>query len=439
MNNRQSIPSELDVLVVGGGLAGLSVALSAAVAGANTLLIERSTVLGGNATQAYVHTICGLFEPPQDESLVYANPGFAPWFAAGLVNFGGALAPEVHGRVGVLPIFPPRLAAFAQSKVSEFPRLREELNSQLTGLRIERAAGDEIALAEFTRMDRDYSVRAKIVIDASGDATAGQLAGAACEAPSGDELQNATLIFRVAGANQAELAGYSRLKLSAAIARGANLGELPSACESVLVRPGEQPGEAYVSLNLPKWTDRRYAPLDEVFMAEYTQHAHTLAEALIEFLRSKMPGWSDVRLLAWPLRIGVRESRHLIGRYVMQETDILEAARFPDAVARSTWPVEIWRGHKGATFKYPKGVAEIPLRALISRSYANLGMAGRCMSGSPMALGALRVLGTAMATGEAIGLAAALATDTGCSLAEVSAAEIHQLRHRLMEDVFRQP
>jgi hypothetical protein len=123
----------------------------------------------------------------------------------------------------------------------------------------------------------------------------------------------------------------------------------------------------------------------------------------------------------------------------MQEADILEAAKFPDTVARSSWPVEMWRGHKGANFKYPAGVAEIPLQALISRSHDNLGMAGRCMSGSHMALGALRVLGTAMATGEAIGLAAALAADAGCPLVEVSADKVNILRNRLMGEVFLQP
>ncbi len=427
------------MLVVGGGLAGLSAAVSAAAAGAGTLLLERGSILGGNATQAYVHSLCGLFEPPQDGRFVYVNPGFTPWFAEGLRISSGALAPEVHGRLGVLPIFPPRLVGYAQAVASEFPNLTVQLDSRLTGLRLERIAGNEIALAECTKPDGACSVRARIVIDASGDATAGQLAGAATEAPDADELQNATLIFRVSGANQAELAGYSRLKLSAAIARGASVGDLPSDCDSVLVRPGEQPGEAYISLNLPKWTDRSYDPLDEAFMREYTQHAQKLAEALIEFLRRKMPGWCDVRLLEWPCRIGVRESRHLLGRYVMQERDILEGFRFPDAVARSSWPVEMWRGHKGANFKYPSGVAEIPLRALISRSYDNLGVAGRCMSGSHMALGSLRVLGTAMATGEAIGLAAALAVDTGCSLAEVAANEIHKLRNRLIENVFEQP
>ena len=86
---------EADVLVVGGGVAGLAASVAAAAAGARTVLLERGAVLGGAITQANVHTICGLFEPPQSERFVYTNPGFAPWFADGLRQAGGALAPEV--------------------------------------------------------------------------------------------------------------------------------------------------------------------------------------------------------------------------------------------------------------------------------------------------------------------------------------------------------
>ncbi len=439
MNMTHAKLIEVDVLVVGGGLAGLSAAVSAAAAGAETLLLERGRVLGGNATQAFVHSFCGLFEPPQEGRLVYANAGFTPWFAEGLRKAGGALGPEVHGRVGVLPIFPPRLAEFALNVTADFPSLTVMLETNLEVLQISREAGVETALAVCRQQGEEYSIRAKIVIDASGDSVAGKLSGAGTEAPDGDELQNATLIFRVSGVNRSELAGYARLKLSATVARGASVGDLPPECDSVLVRPGERSDEAYISLNLPKWTDQSYAPLNEEFMRAYTQHAHRLAEALIAFLRDKLPGWSDCRLLEWPLRIGVRETRHMLGQFVMQETDVLQGARFPDAVARSSWPVELWRDHKGANFKYPDGVAEIPLRALISRSYDNLGMAGRCMSGSHTALGALRVLGTAMATGEAVGLAAAIASDRGSTLADVSSDDVHAQRNQSMETVFLQP
>ncbi len=430
---------EVDVLVVGGGLSGLAAAVAAAASGARTMLLERGSALGGNVSQAYVHTFCGLFEAPGNaEDFVYANPGFTPWFTEGLRKQGAACAPEVHGRVAVMPVYPPRLAEYAYAISRDFPSLSIQLNATLERLTMD-AAGAEKAVAVYRQQGVEKSVAAVTVIDATGDATAGALAGAAVVMPTAEQLQNATLIFRVSGANRADLSGYSRLRISAAIARGAQQGELPAMCESIFIRPGELQDEAYISLNLPKWKDRVFAPLNEQFLVEYTAYAHELAHSLTVFLRKHVSGWAECHLLSWPAAIGIRESRRLSGRYVMTEKDILSGAQRDDVVARSTWPVELWHDHYHATFQYPEAVCDIPLAALLSQSHDNMGMAGRCMSGSNEALGALRVLGTAMATGEAVGIAAALAVDQGVTMAQVSAAAVRACRDDLINTTFIQP
>lgn len=425
MTNLEPQCLETDVLVAGGGMAGLATAITAAYAGARVVLLERSHVLGGNASLANVHTFCGLFEPPRDGNFVYANPGFASWFSEGLRCVGGALPPQVHGRVGVLPIYPSRLAEYAQAVTAKFPTLNLRLDSNLIGLDMD-SSGSTPALATFEQQNATHHCRAQIVIDTTGDATASALIGADVSIPIGRDLQNATLIFRVLGANRKSLEGYARLKLSAAITRGTTTGLLPEECESVLVRPGEQQSEAYVSLNLPKPTTHAYDPLDGDFMQTYTERSHHFAKILIAFLRDNIAGWEDCRLLEFPQQIGVRESRHVIGKTIMTEADILIGKQFEDTVARSVWPIELWHDHKGAEFQYPEETAGIPLSALVSRSHDNLGMAGRCMSGTPSALGALRVLGTAMATGQAIGMAAAVAVNEKVSLSAVQYADVNE-------------
>ncbi len=430
---------EADVLVVGGGMSGLAAAVAAAASGANTVLLERSDELGGNVSRAYVHTFCGLFETPEkDDDFVYANPGFTPWFAEGLRRAGGACAPEVHGRVAVMPIYPPRLAAYAHELVKSFPSLNVQFGARLTQLDVDATGADQ-AVAVYSQQGSEKSIRATTVIDTTGDATVGVLAGAGFDAPSSDSLQNATLIFRVVGANRVDLSGYSRLRISAAIARGAQQGVLQQQCESIFIRPGEAEDEAYISLNVPKWEGRVFDPMDDAFLEEYIQYAQNLAERLTEFLRQHVSGWSECKLLSWPSTIGVRESRHMLGRYIMTEEDVLCGARSKDAVAKSTWPIELWHDHYHATFQYPVAACDIPLSSLVSRTHRNIGMAGRCMSGSHEALGALRVLGTAMATGEAIGIAAAIAVDQGISLAEVTAESVRARRKDLMTTEFIQP
>jgi hypothetical protein len=124
----------------------------------------------------------------------------------------------------------------------------------------------------------------------------------------------------------------------------------------------------------------------------------------------------------------VREGSRLRGRVALDTEAILAGLRCDDEVALSTWPIELWHDHRRALLRYPAGACGVPLGALISRSHPRLGAAGRCLSASHEALGALRVLGTALATGEAIGIAAALAARRGAALAEIGAAEVRAAR-----------
>jgi hypothetical protein len=113
--------------------------------------------------------------------------------------------------------------------------------------------------------------------------------------------------------------------------------------------------------------------------------------------------------------------------------DVLSGRVRDDEVARSSWPIELWSDHRRARFEYPEAPCSVPLGALVSRSHARLGAAGRCLSASHEALGALRVIGTALATGEAVGIAAALAADTRSTLAEIAAQDVRHHILRLAE------
>jgi FAD dependent oxidoreductase len=117
----------------------------------------------------------------------------------------------------------------------------------------------------------------------------------------------------------------------------------------------------------------------------------------------------------------------------VERDDVLRGRRRDDEVALSSWPIELWHDHLRARFEYPEGPCGIPLAALVSESHPQLGMAGRCLSASHEALGALRVIGTTLATGEAIGVAAALAVDQGIALIDVSPARVRSAVEGLVE------
>jgi hypothetical protein len=131
----------------------------------------------------------------------------------------------------------------------------------------------------------------------------------------------------------------------------------------------------------------------------------------------------------WPARVGIRETRRVQGRVVLAREDVLEGRRSDDEVALSGWPIELWEDHRRARFEHPAAPCSVPLGALVSRSHPALGAAGRCLSATHEAHGALRVIGTALATGEAIGVAAALAVDAGVALADVEPARVRARIH----------
>jgi hypothetical protein len=431
------LPRAVDVAVVGGGPAGFAAALAAARLGARTLLVERADRLGGNAALALVHTICGLYQPADAADAGEALPaqrGFALRFAEALARAGGAGPPERAGRVFVLPTEPARLAALALELCQATPGLELALGCELVAASLSREAGGCQRLRLAGPGGAVAEVEAQAAVDTSGDAALGALGGAELAQAEPDALQRPSYIVQLAGVESSELAGFAKLRVTRAAAGAARSGRLPPGCESVLVRRGLSEGEVYLTLTLPRLPGERYAPLEPGCLLELGARARRDAEALLAFLRETRPAFEKVRVAAWPQRVGVRETRRLVGRCALEREDVLAGRQRADEVAVSSWPIELWDDHRRARFEHPAGPCSVPLGALVSRSHPRLAMAGRCLSASHEALGALRVIGTALGTGEAAGVAAALAADAGGALGDIPAARVRDRIAALAEE-----
>jgi len=419
--------TRVDVAVVGGGLAGIAAALAAASRGARTLLVEAGPALGGNATGACVHTLCGLYHAAGPGEPQPANPGFPMRFAAGLRAAGGAGEPERAGRVWVLPTDPAAIEPFAQALCEASAPLETRLACRLVAVELSRSAAgwSRLALADVDGPARCMA-EARVVIDCSGDGVAGTLGGAETDRAGAEEIQLPSYIARLSGVPAEDRAGFGRLRLSRSLADATRRRNLPAECESVLLRPVPGSEDAFLTLNLSR--DAAALSGDPDARRAIESRARKSIEAIVEHLRATRPGYGGCRVTAWPRQLGVREGDRLRGHVVLDEAAILSGKRDDDEVALSSWPIELWHDHRHASLRYPAGACGIPLGALVSRSHPRLGMAGRCLSATHEALGALRVLGTALATGEAIGLAAALAAERGAGLAEIGAAEVRAAR-----------
>lgn len=421
------VPGRFDVAVVGGGLAGVAAAIAAAEAGADTVLIERAGTLGGNVSQAFVHTVCGLYLGAEAGDAVPANPGFPMRFARALQAAGAAGEPERAGRVWVLPTEPERVAAVAVRWCRATPGLDLQLGHELVSASLTGEGSGPQSLRTRSARGTSVTFEAAVVIDTSGDATLAALGGAEIERADSDSLQIASYIVRLADVDTdalRELRGFERLRVTSAVAGAVRSGDLPPGCEAVLVRPSFEPGRIHVTLNLPRPAGGRYDPLSVADHDALQASARAGAEQVVAWLRRTRGAFEKCRVDAWPARVGVRETRRVRGCACVSGADVRSGRRREDEVALSSWPIELWQDHRRARFEVPEGPCSIPVGALLSRSHPRLAMAGRCLGADHEALGALRVLGTALASGEAAGVAAALASDAGTSLREVAAARI---------------
>jgi hypothetical protein len=412
----------VDVLVAGGGSAGLAAAVSAARLGARTLLIEHHGVLGGMAPGALVHSICGLYRlPVGDSAPEMANPGFAEEFALRLMVASGTHGPVRMGRVDVLLQQPAAFARLADEIAQETPTLEVRLHTEIVEV------AEDLSFVETVSGGQRQRIGAGAIVDTTGDGNVAALAGAEFEQEPSERLQRPAFIFALGAVEPGAAAEGARLKIARRLVDAVREERLPKGALGAVLRESGQPGEVYVTIDLSGGF--AYEPTDAGCLTDLEMEGRELATALAGFLHDEVDGFAGSFISAFPSRLGVRESRRLIGRYRLTEEDLLRGADFPDTVALATWPMELRETNTGPRLRYPRDgrPCGIPLGALRARDHDRLFVAGRCLSCSHEAQASIRVMGTCFATGEAAGLAAALAVLHG----EVEAADVRAAREKV--------
>ena len=393
-----------DVVIVGGGAAGLAAAVAAGTAGARTALVERYGFLGGMATAGMVSTICGLYHGSASGSPEPLNDGFAETFARRLASMPGCQKPVRRGQTFVLPYTPFAFAALADELVGATPQLDVYLHSYLVGV---DASQRRIEALRVATSERTLELRAKVVVDTSGDAVVAHRAGAATETAPPADRQLPALVFVLQKVDCEALGPGPRLGVLRALVAAERDGLLPAGASNLTLGLSAQPGEVIGKLALPGLAADPAERRDLLTVAEQEGRRRVLA--VTEFLKT-LPAFGRAFVSHVAPQVGVRESRRVIGRYQLTRDDVLSGRKFEDAVARASWPIELWQeGCLGATYEYLQDgqTYDIPLRSLRARDVDNLFVAGRCMSATHEALGSARVIGICLATGEAVGRAAA--------------------------------
>ena len=416
---------EVDVAVVGGGSAGLAAAITASRLGASVALIERYGFLGGNATSAYVGTVCGLWRTTS-EGFDPVCGGFALEWADALKISGAANGPVPYKRSAVLLYVPWAYKRQADNWVLAEPNLTPLLHATVTDV---VRTGSTIDAVIIGSKRGPLAVAAHTFIDASGDADVAHHAGLQTDAGGVGQRQFPSMQFLMehVDVGAAYAAGLDKLnELLATVGQEPQWGLTRS---GGAVLPTFREGEAIGAMtrigvdgHSPDMTD----PF-EATAAEFAGRAE--AEKAAAFLIANMPGFSTAFLADTPTQLGVRETRRGVGDYVLTGEDVLAAARFDDAIACGAWPQEFHvRGTETEWVWLDDGAYyQVPYRSLVAAGADNLLLAGRCISATHEALASTRVIAPSMAQGEAAGVAAALASRAGKRVRDVDVTEVQKI------------
>jgi hypothetical protein len=420
------LAGDTDVLVVGGGPAGLGAALGAVQAGARVILAERYGFLGGNATAALVMPLMSFHTQMPTKERRGATTLLPTDHGPGEAVVGGALAKLLARLVTVGGAIPPTLATgyvvpFDPEwfKLVALDLLDEAGVHLLFHAFASGVLGDgPVEGVVFETKSGPLAIRAKVTVDCTGDADVAVQAGTPTEVGRADGLvQPMTLMFRMAEFQRAAFETYVKENpkewrgvhgLWDLVRQATAAGELKLPREDILFFATPHEGE--VSVNSTRVTRVLGTDVWDLSYAEWMSRRQM--RQIAEFLRRYVPGFEKSYVMQSGVNVGVRETRRIIGDYQLTANDVLEARKFDDVVARGAYPVDIHNPKGSGTVlkRVRAGEAyDIPLRVLLPRGVEGLLVAGRCLSGTHEAHSSYRVMPIVMATGQAAGVCAALA------------------------------
>jgi len=436
-----------DVIVAGGGPAGVAAALAAARMGVNTLLVARYGFLGGMATAGLVHhfdpiniiEVTGIpkeiYEKLKSKNAVKEFPiekfempysfweggcGFDP-------EIFKCLADELLEEAGVNFL----LHSLVTGVIKE--------GRQLKGITVENKSGRQEILG-------------KIIVDATGDGDVAAKADISFE--KGDKngvCMSPTLCFRVGGVdtellmkylenNPEELGLHPRLGkyirnprrtsiiqgFRKLIEKARKKGDLAISLPEPGIGMVRQPREGEFHINATRSPGIDGTKVEDLTRAERLERKNICQ--LVRFMRKYIPGFENAYLIETATQIGIRETRRIIGDYVLTLEDIKKGKKFGDAVVTAKWAhMDIHSGKDMQwNFSFIQGPYQVPYRCLVVRDAENLLVAGRCFSATREAMASIRIMPICMATGQGAGTAAAISISLDKDLREIKGEELQE-------------
>jgi hypothetical protein len=445
---------EYDVVVVGGGAAGIAAALAAAQQGRKTVLIEAGPGVGGEL-------VSGL---PVD-SCVNAR---GEWIAGGVATqlfdacaaLGGYIGPVFDWRTMYAVCVDPEL--FRLAIISTLSKAGVTLRLYTSVVEVVTVADTVRGVITLAKGERKLII-GDAFVDCSGDGVLAVLAGSPFE-KGGEkgELQPVSLVFRIGNVDFERYLNFVKDNPEEfTLGENPIIGKTPAECAVEAYRSGLphvalsstgsllggaiESGEMFPSTFVFTWptslarrevglNTTRVAGIDATNAAELSAVLTTLSEQVLtclRFCKTRLPGFEDSYLSSVASHVGTRETRRIMGEYVLTVDDVVHGRKREDGIAKGSHHVDV-HGAGVDQLRIPidnGGSYDIPFATLIPLGLANVLIAGRCISSTREANGSARVMGVCLSTGQAAGVAAAEVSRL--SLKDVRDIDVVELRDRL--------
>ncbi len=409
--------AECDVLVVGAGPAGLAAAVSAAGQGARVLLVERYGFLGGMGTAAAVTNFAGLYgrRSGQMQRLV---GGVCTELIDRIDALGGLNEPQ-DGMAGRIRVLSYDVAAYKCAADQWLTDAGVQVLFHALACAVQVEAGLIQSVVLETRSGR-RAVRARQVIDASGDADVAALAGAAYTLGDGQgHMLYPSTMFRI-----------GQVDAPRALAAVGTFGAIDQWMEAAadryafarrgaILRPQRNPSQWRANVTqLRNAQGLAVDATDAWQLSEAEMQGRRQIVEYMAFLRNEVPGFEQAEMAEIPAQVGVRETRRVHCRHMLDGEEVITGASFDDRIGLNAWPIEShvdgaieWRH-----FQDPDNAFnQLPLRMLMPLEPAptNLWVVGRCAGMTHSGQSAARASGACFAMGQAAGTAAAMVLSGG--------------------------
>jgi len=399
---------EADVLVVGGGSAGPLAAIAAARRGAKVLLVESQGALGGSRTIMGVDTFYGFYSPGENTRRLVG--GITYEIVERLQQQGAAFArPNTFGAGTGVTYDMERLKLLFEGLVLEAGG-KLLYHTFVPDVVVEEGALRGVIVSNKAGLKQ---VRARVIIDATGDADIAARAGAPFElaGSGGLPVQSLSTIFYMGNVDNERAFAVTQAERAELMRRAVESGKYRLTRIGGSIHPTPHAGFVHANLTRVPNVDAT----DPFALTEAEIEGRRQTQEYVRFLQNEHPGFENAYLAYTASYIGVRETRRLIGEYVLTGADVVEGRQFEDAVACCAAPIEDHHAGKDVRWVYVQGPGyyQIPYRALLPRQVDNLIVAGRSLSATHEAQASARNSAQCMAMGEAAGVAATLALQAG--------------------------